>query len=102
MEKCWFFMVDRIQKNIAMVSAVSEVLRLRKEKGAMTPEEMMRELTEFLRYTRDQNLKVLMVAAASRALNLMTKTPGISDKEVMNQMVRDLEVITADVEADLR
>ncbi|VVB79778.1 Uncharacterised protein [uncultured archaeon] len=93
---------DRTQKDIAMVSAVSEVLRLRKEKGAMTAEEMMRDLTGFLRYTRDQNLKVLMVAAASRALNLITQNPGVSDKEVMNQMVRDLEVITAEVEADMQ
>lgn len=94
-------MVDRTQKSIAMVSAVSEVLRLRKEKGAMTAEEMMRDLTGFLRYTRDQNLKVLMVAAASRTLNLITQNPGISDKEVMNQIVSNLDEITSDVEAEI-
>lgn len=100
--KCGFFMaLSRTEKQVAMISAVSEVLRLRKEKGAMTAEEMMRDLTGFLRYTRDQHLKVLMVASASRALNLMTQTPGISDKEVMNQIVSNLDEITADVEAEM-
>lgn len=94
-------MVNRTEKQVSMVSAVSEVLRLRKEKGAMTPEEMMRELTSFLRYTRDQQAKVLMVAAASRALNLITKTPAVSDKEVMNLIVQDIDSIVSEVEANM-
>lgn len=76
------------EKSVAMVSAVSEVLRLRKERGAMTSEEMMRDLTGFLRYTKGEELKVLMVAAASKALDLMTKNPRLTDKEVMGHMVK--------------
>ncbi len=76
------------EKSVAMVSAVSEVLRLRKQRGAMTSEEMMRDLTSFLRYTNGQELKVLMVAAASKALDLVTKNPRLTDKEVMGQMVK--------------
>jgi hypothetical protein len=94
-------MASKTEKEVAMVSAVAEVLRLRKKRGAMTPEEMMRELTGFLKYTHEQSLKVLMVAVASRALDLITKNPGISDKEAMNQIVKSLNVIVSDVESEM-
>jgi len=95
-------MVSYTEKQVAMVSAVSEVLRLRKERGAMTSEELMRDLTKFLKYTDKEELKVLMVAAASKALNLMTKTPGLKDKEVMNRLVKDIPEMISDIESSLR
>ncbi|MBS3094863.1 hypothetical protein J4474_04310 [Candidatus Pacearchaeota archaeon] len=95
-------MVSYTEKQVAMVSAVSEVLRLRKTMGAMTPEEMMRDLTKFLRYTDKEELKVLMVAAASKALSLITKTPGLRDKEVMGMIVQEMPDMISDVEANLR
>ena len=85
------------EKSVAMVSAVAEVLRLRKQKGAMTPEEMMRDLTGFLKYTKGQEVKVLMVAAASKALDLMTKNPRLTDKEVMGQMVKLIPELVSDL-----
>ena len=94
-------MVSRTEKEVAMVSAVSEVLRLRKEKGAMTPEEMMQDLTKFLKYTRGEEPKVLGVAAASKALSMMHKNPAMSDKEVMGQMVRDFDSIIDQVETEM-
>jgi hypothetical protein len=84
-------MVKKDELKVAMVTAVSEVLRVKKDRKDLSHEQMMRELEKFIHRTKNKNLRLMMIVAASKTLDTADKNPKLNDKEIMKMMVRDLD-----------
>lgn len=79
-----------MQKQVAMVSAVTEILRVRKSMADFESNEAMKRISPFLSSVRDSGSKVLMVAAAGKATNIIEKSKNkMTDKEIMSAVVKE-------------
>ena len=78
---------------VAMVTVISEVLRIRKEKKDLDYEEMMRQLEKFIHKTKDKDSRLMMIVAASKTLDTVNRNPKLNDKEIMKKMVNDLDFL---------
>jgi len=85
---------------LAMVMAVSEVLRVRKGKKDFSHEEMMKDIEHFIHNTRNKDARLMMVVAASKTLDFVNRNPKMSDKEVIKSMVGNFDSLieTAEME----
>lgn len=78
------------QKQVAMVSAISELLKARKNMVSFESNEAMSKIAPFLSSVRDSGAKVLMVAAAGKAASIIEKSRNkLTDKEVMSLTVKE-------------
>ena len=78
---------------LAMVTSITEVLKIRKGKKDVNHEEMMRELEGVIRKVRDKDSRLMMIVAASKTLDVLNRNPKMSDKEVMKKMVQDFDAM---------
>jgi len=87
-----FFMKEvNIDDQMIMIAAISEILKIRKKFPVFIGEEVLKEFAHsHIFYKKNNFQKVLMMAAASRAIGLIDKKPRLSDKEVMSAVVPEL------------
>jgi hypothetical protein len=73
-----------------MVSAVTEILKVRKNMNDFESNEAMNKISPFLSSVRDSGSKVLMVAATGKAASIIEKSRNkMTDKEVMSAVVKE-------------
>jgi hypothetical protein len=89
--------VDTTQKQVAMVSAVTELLKVRKTMKDFETNEAMKRISPIFSSVRDSASRALMVAAVSKAGSLIEKNRSLTDKEVINQTVREFPNILAEI-----
>jgi hypothetical protein len=78
---------------VAMVTVISEVLKIKKDKKDLDYEEMMHQLERFIHKAKDKDSRLMMIVAASKTLDVINRNPKISDKEIMKRMVDDLDFL---------
>lgn len=83
------------QKGIAMISAVTHALKARREHNDVGA--AMNEVSRLAKSERDEQTKVGMIAAASKALEIAERNPDFSDRKVITQVMSDLPSIISTV-----
>lgn len=84
-------MVKSDERKLAMIMAISEVLRIKKGRKEVSHEEIIRELERFIHRTKDKNSRLMMIVAASKTIDILNKNPKMSDKEVMREAVKEFD-----------
>ena len=83
-----------MEDKINMIAAASRVLSYDKQYPASIPEEILQDASNFIHYSKaDENTKLLMVAAASRALNILRKNPRLNHRQVLSEVMQELDSI---------
>lgn len=88
-----FSMEKNNELKVAMVTVISEVLKIKKDKKDLDYEEMMHRLERFIHKTKDKNSRLMMIVAASKTLDVINRNPKFNDKEIMKMMVDDLDFL---------
>jgi len=82
--------MSHVDKQVHMMSAVTEVLKFRKGNPKVDNEKMMQHISNMAKNIRNQQTKIGMVAAASKALSIIEIEPNLTDKEVMKKVMNEL------------
>ena len=83
-----------MEDKINMIAPASRVLSYDKQYPASIPEEILQDASNFIHYSKaDENTKLLMVAAASRALNILRKNPRLNHRQVLSEVMQELDSI---------
>lgn len=87
-------MEEDTQRGIAMISAASHALKaLREHRGDVG--QAMNDVSRFVREQRNEQTKIGMIAAASKAIEIAERNPEMSDRNVINQLMVELDSIIA-------
>jgi hypothetical protein len=78
-----------------MISAVTHALKTRRELGDSGS--AMNVVTKLAREQRDEQAKIGMIAAASKALEIAERNPDMTDRKIINQVMSDLPGILSTV-----
>ena len=70
-----------------MVLAISEILKYRKSTKTFDPTIAIREISKIARNEKNPEAKLLMIAAASTASELIEKDPRLTDKQIIQKVV---------------
>lgn len=84
------------KKGISMISAASHALKFYRESGSH--EKAMNQVSRVISEERNEEVKLGMVAAASKALSIAEKNPSMTDKQVVNQVMEELPMIISSIE----
>ena len=87
-------MADDTKRGILMIAGVNEALKYRKEHQAVSDEEIMKHIMQFL---RDENIKkyqVDIIASVAHALKIVAREPHIKDKEVLDRIMKEIPSLT--------
>ena len=76
---------------VKMISAVSEVLNLRKNKNSLDNEEIMQHISKAAEKEGSNQVKLGMLAAASKALNYKERNPSMPDNEIIKSIMASLD-----------
>jgi len=95
---CDICMIKNDELKVAMVTAVSEVLKIKKVKKDLSHEEMMRELERFISKTKEKNSRLMMIVTASKTLDVINRNPRLNDREIMKKMVKDFDFLIENAE----
>lgn len=88
-------MGDMTKRGIAMVSAVTEALRHR-TKGQIPDEEIvMKRTMKFISNPEFKEYQFKMIAAVSQAVKILQAEPDLSDRHVIDRIVREMTNIKA-------
>ncbi|MFA5953090.1 MAG: hypothetical protein WC812_00700 [Candidatus Pacearchaeota archaeon] len=79
-----------MKERVAIISAVSELLNYRKNYPKALKQELIRSVSKVISRERKQDVKVGMVAATSRAADLIEENKGISDREVLKIIMQEM------------
>jgi len=83
-----------MEDKINMIAAASRVLSYDKQYPASIPEEILQDASNFIHYSKaDENTKLLMVAAASKALEILRKNPRLNHRQVLSEVMQELDSI---------
>lgn len=78
-----------MKEKVKIIAAVSEVLNYRNKKQA-TKEELIGVATRMISREKNNNFKLGMIAAASRAADLIERDFSIKDKEILGIIVKEM------------
>ncbi len=83
-----------MEDKINMIAAASRVLAYDKQYPASIPEEILQDASNFIHYSKaDENTKLLMVAAASKALEILRENPRLNHRQVLSQVMEELDSV---------
>ncbi|MEK6935226.1 MAG: hypothetical protein AABW67_00405 [Nanoarchaeota archaeon] len=83
-----------MEEKINMVAAASRVLSYDKQHPTAIPEDILQDASDFIHYSKaDENTKLLMVAAASKALEILRKNPRFNHRQVLSEVMQELDSI---------
>lgn len=82
-------------RGIAMISAATHALKTFRQTGEVGS--AMNEVTRLAKQERDEQAKVGMIAAASKALKIAEREDGMTDRQIINQVMSELPEIIATV-----
>jgi hypothetical protein len=83
-----------MEEKINMVAAASRVLSYDKQYPNSIPEDILQDASNFIHYSKtDENTKLLMVAAASKALEILRKNPRFNHRQVLSEVMQELDSI---------
>jgi hypothetical protein len=95
-------MEEKTEEKINMISAASRALDFIKDNPLAIPEEVFQDLADFIsRLRKDEKTKLLMVAAASRAVKILKESPKITNKQVLKQVMKELNSIIMEVSQEI-
>lgn len=80
---------EEIEDGIKMLSAISEALRFRKDSSYIDTERIMNNLMDFIRVKKSEKTKLLMIAAASKALSIVERNPHLDDRMIIKMVMVD-------------
>ncbi|MEM3405823.1 MAG: hypothetical protein QW117_02540 [Candidatus Pacearchaeota archaeon] len=87
---------------INMINAVNEVLKYRKENPkidfVIDYEKIIKYVSEKSNSVNDYKTRMAMIAAASKAINILQKEPNLKDKEVINKVMKEFPSILEKIE----
>ncbi len=81
-------MVDLTKRGIAMISAVTEALKYRTPGKIPEEEEIMKKVINFVSTSEFKEYQFKMVSAVSEAIKIIQKDPSITDREVIDRVVK--------------
>jgi hypothetical protein len=92
-----------MEKEIKMISIVSEVFRQTdhlKNRKSLDREQVLQNVTNLISRIRgiDESTKIAMVASASRTIDLIQERAFITEREAIQQMMRELPELVAKLE----
>ncbi|MFH1430898.1 MAG: hypothetical protein ABIG37_00310 [Nanoarchaeota archaeon] len=87
-------------KKLAMVRAVSEVLKLKRGRKDVSHEQMMKEMEGFIHKTKDKGSRLMMVVAVSKTLDIIERNPKMSEKDVIKKMVSEFSSFIETAESE--
>jgi hypothetical protein len=85
------------KKGISMISAASHALKFYRESGSH--EKAMNRVGRVISDERNELTKLGMIAAASKALSIAEKNPGLADKQIVNQVMAELPALISSIES---
>ena len=85
--------ISEIDKKVKMISSVSQALSFRKKNSNADNEEILKHISQFVKQEKDKQTKLLMIAASSKALQILDKAPFLTDREIIRKVMQDLPEI---------
>jgi hypothetical protein len=85
--------MGKIDIKVKMVSAVTEVLKFKKENPRANYEQSLQHISNIVKKEKNQYIKLGMVSSASKALSILEREPRLKDKDVMRKIVDELPKI---------
>ena len=82
-----------MQNEVNIIAAVSEALKFRKQRPLARHEEILEHINPLIRQERDQDIKLGMIVATSRALDFLEKHPDLNDKAALQHVMANLSEI---------
>ena len=80
-----------------MIAGVSSALDFRKRHPNADSEKILRHVSEIVRTEKDVDIKLGMIAAASKAVSLIEKNPSLKDREVIKIIMDSLPEIVQNI-----
>lgn len=88
-------MEKETQRGIAMISAATHALKARREFNDSGS--AMNVVTKLIKEQKDEQTKIGMIAAASKALEIADRNPELTDRAIINQVMVELPGIMSTV-----
>ncbi len=85
---------------IAIIAAVSEVFRFRRENPKSDYEAIIRHITDFSNRERDSFKKMAMISAAAKTASYIERNPDSTEKQVIRHVMSIINEITNSIELD--
>jgi hypothetical protein len=82
-----------MEEGIKMVSAVAEIFAFRRLNPNIEKEDILQHIANFVATERDEQTKIAMVAAASKAADMIENNPYLSEKETIRTIMQEIPSI---------
>jgi hypothetical protein len=86
-------MVDEIKRGVLMIAGVNEALKFRKHHVGCSEEQVMKHIMSFLENSEFRKYKVDVMASVAHALKMTEREPRISDKQVIDRIMKEIPKI---------
>lgn len=93
-------MKNQNKKMVAMVSAVSEVLKHYRDTQSDDGEILMRKMSGFFSMMGDDDTKILMIGATNKAISLIQKERNLTEKEIIRRVFDEMPLMIESIEEE--
>ena len=91
--------MSNVQKQMRMMNAVSEAVSFRKKNPRADHSDIMDYISNnVIKFENDPGTKIAMIAATSKVLEILDKNPGMSERQVTQEIVKELPGILRNLE----
>lgn len=78
-----------MKEGVKLVPAITEAFRYKKKNPFAGEDEVLKHILKFSKQER-KNVKIGMVSAASKTVQLIDKNPHLNEKEVIREIVKEI------------
>lgn len=81
--------MDQLKKEMKMMYAVSEALKYKKSNPMADNSEITKHILKVVQKEKNQEIKLLLIAASSKMLSLAERNPKLNEKELIKRFIQD-------------
>lgn len=91
-------MEKEIHKQTRMIAAVTEALSFKRKNFTSDNQVILKHIAKFVSVEADELTKIGMIASASKALEISERNPAMKEREIIKQVVNELDGIIQQID----